>query len=248
MSSPQDAIDLSARWHFHPIISARAHEEVVAQITFAILSGAFRPEERLPNIDALAKLMSVSKPVVGEALKVLSGAGVVKTQRGINGGLTVSTNNVPDTILAMTAPLRHLGIKEILEARKPIELQLSLLASQRATAADFEAMQLCIDMLREHRHSDLALRIRFDHLFHYTIGRTAQSSALSLYQHQILEHLFIRMRRYFSDIENVDEVVEIHSMTLEAIRSADPERIRKTIDIHLRPLEEMVETLGEAAE
>src|SRR5262249_14302268 len=141
----EDTAELSMGWHFHPIISARAHEEVIAQITFAILSGAFKPEERLPNILALAKMMGVSKPVVGEALKVLSAAGVVRTQRGINGGLTVSTNNVPDTILAMTAPLRHLGVKEILEARRPIELQLALLAAERAGPDDFDAMQLCID-------------------------------------------------------------------------------------------------------
>lgn len=236
---------MSVRWHFHPIMSARAHEEVVAQITFAILSGAFKPEERLPNIDALARMMGVSKPVVGEALKVLSAAEIVRTQRGINGGLTVNTNNVPDTILAITAPLRHLGVKEILEARKPIEVQLSLLAAKRAGPKDFQAMQLCIDRLREHRNSDLALRIRFDHLFHYTVGRTAQSGALSLYQHQILEHLFIRMRPYFSDIENVDEVVEVHSMTLEAIRDGDPKEITRVIDIHLKPLEDAVETYGE---
>ena len=79
--------DLSGRWHFHPILSARAHEEVVAQITYSILSGAFSSNERLPNINALAQMMGVSKPVVGEALKVLSAAGVVRTQRGINGGL-----------------------------------------------------------------------------------------------------------------------------------------------------------------
>src|SRR5688572_8559632 len=94
MSDPLVSND-ALRWHFHPIISARAHEEVVGQITFAILSGAYVPDDRLPNIDALSRMMKVSKPVIGEALKLLTKARVVQTRRGINGGLTVTTNQIP---------------------------------------------------------------------------------------------------------------------------------------------------------
>ena len=225
------------RWHFHPIISPRAHEEVVGQIAFAILSGAYAPNERLPHIEKLSSSMNVSKPVVGEALKLLAKAGVVQTRRGANGGLTVTTNQVPDEIMTLVAPLRHLGVQEIVEARHPIELQLALLAAERASESDFSLMQSCIDELRAHKHSDLAVRIRFDHLFHYTIGRTAKSGALALYQHQILEHLFARMRGYFADIEDVDDVVTVHQQTLEALRSRDRTRIVAAIADHLRPLE-----------
>ena len=228
------------QWHFHPITNPRAHEEVVEQITFAILSGAFGAGERLPNVEALAKTMGVSKPVIGEALKVLTKAKVVKAQRGVHGGLTVDNVDVPDSIMALTAPLRHFEVGEILEARRPIELQLALLAGERATQDDFTAMQVCIDRLREHQHSDLANRIRFDHLFHYTIGRTARSSALALYQHQILENLYARMRSYFTDIEDVDSVIRLHEMTLAAIRTRNPATITEAIDIHLRPLETVI--------
>lgn len=239
MANPPTA-DLSPRWHFHPIISARAHEEVVGQIVFAVLSRAYSPSDRLPNIDALSRMMHVSKPVIGEALKLLAKAKVVKTQRGINGGLTVTTDQIPDDIMALAMPLRHLGVEEILEARRPIELQLAILAAQRADESDFAEMQTCIDRLREHRASELAVRIRFDHLFHYTIGRTARSGALALCQHQILEHLFVRMRSYFADIEEVDAVVAVHEQTLEAIRSRDRARIEQAIDDHLKPLESVV--------
>lgn len=227
-------------WHFHPITNPRAHEEVVEQITFAILSGAYGAGERLPNVEALAKTMGVSKPVIGEALKVLTKAGVVKAQRGVHGGLSVDNVDVPDSIMALTAPLRHFEVREIIEARRPIELQLALLAGERATEEDFAAMQVCIDRLREHRATDLPNRIRFDHLFHYTIGRTARSSALALYQHQILENLYARMRSYFADIEDVESVISLHEMTLAAIRTRDPATITEAIDIHLKPLEKVV--------
>lgn len=234
--------DAGDRWHFHPIVNTRAHEEVVEQITFAILSGAYQPGERLPNIEALARQMGVSKPVVGEALKVLAGASVVRALRGIHGGVVVKTNAVPERIMAGAGPLRHLELADIVEARRPIELQIALKAGERATAEDFAAMEESIERLRAHRKSALALRIRFDHQFHYAMGQAARSSALALYQHQILEHLFVRMRSYFSEIEDVDSVIDLHVETLKALRTGNAKKITQAIDVHLRPLEQIVLT------
>jgi DNA-binding FadR family transcriptional regulator len=227
-------------WQFHAITNARAHEEVVKQITFAILSGTFLPGERLPNIEQLSLAMGVSKPVVGEALKILAKEKIVLVQRGSSGGVFVETDNVPDSVMALTTPLRHLSLAELVEARHPVELQLALLAGERATETDFKTMQTCIDRLGEHRNSDLAVRIRFDHLFHYTIARAARSGALALFQHQILEQLFVRMHDYFSRNEDVDKVIEEHERTLDDIRSRKPARIKAAIAAHMRHLEDAV--------
>jgi GntR family transcriptional repressor for pyruvate dehydrogenase complex len=229
----------AARWHFHPITNTRAHEEVVEQITFAILSGAYNPGERLPNIEALARGMGVSKPVVGEALKVLAGASVLRALRGVNGGVVVETNEVPERIMAIAGPLRHFELAEIVEARRPIELQIALMAAERATEEDFSAMEECIERLRSHRDGELALRTRFDHQFHYTMGRAARNSALALYQHQILEYLFVRMRAYFSEVEDVELVIALHEDTLAALRTRHVGKITRAIDAHMRPLEEV---------
>jgi DNA-binding FadR family transcriptional regulator len=240
MHSATDETDGVEDRHFHPIANSRAHEEVIEQIIFAILSGAYTAGMRLPNIEALSRMMGVSRPVVGEALKILAQASVVRPLRGVNGGLMVETNNVPDRIMALAGPLRHFALPDILEARRPIELQIALKAAERATESDFVAMQLCIDNLKTHRASELALRIRYDHQFHYSMGRAARSSTLALYQHQILEHLFVRMRAYFTEIEDVDSVIALHEETLDALRSGDAAKIGHAIDVHLRPLEEAV--------
>ena len=232
--------ETAERWQFHPIVNTRAHEEVIQQIIFAVLSGAYQPGERLPNIEALARLMGVSKPVVGAALKVLGDAGVVRALRGVNGGVVVETNDVPEEVMAIAGPLGHLNLTEIVEARRPVELQLAIQSGARATETDFAAMEERIERLRTHRNSDLAMRIRFDHQFHYTMGRSAHSGVLALYQHQILEHLFVRMRDYFSEIEDVDSVIELHEETLAALRTRRSDRISSAIDMHLRPLEDVV--------
>jgi len=228
------------QWTFHPIASARAHEAVIEQITFALRASAFAPGDRLPHIDELSKTMKVSKPVVGEALKVLSRAGVVLVQRGINGGLTVLTNDVPADVMALSAQATHLSVKDIVEARRPVETTLAVLAAERATDNDFALLESCVNALREHRRAAMEKRIRYDHLFHYNIGRAARSQALALYQHQILEQLFLRMGSYFKDIEDVESVIALHEETLAALRTRDRAAVEQAIDIHLQPLEEAV--------
>jgi DNA-binding FadR family transcriptional regulator len=177
-------------WHFYPISNPRAHEEVVEQITFAILSGAFHTGERLPNVEALSKTMGVSKPVIGEALKVLTKAGVVRAQRGVHGGLTVDNVDVPDSVLALTAPLRHFEIREIVEARRPVEMQLALLAGERAIEDDFASMQVCIDRLLSTATATSPTASASTTSSTTRSGGRRGSRALALYQHQILENLY----------------------------------------------------------
>lgn len=229
-----------AAWQFHPIAGVRAHLEVVQQLAFAILAGAYAPGERLPNIEALSRLMGVSKPVIGAALKVLAADGTVIVQRGINGGLTVGRNDVSDKIAAMTAPLAHMTGLEVVEARRPVELQIALLAAERATASDFQILENSIVQLEQNRSSSPQARIRYDHLFHYALGRAGRNAVLALYQYQILERLFVDMKSYFLSTEDVDFVIKLHRQTLNAIQSGKTARIESAIDQHLRPLEAAV--------
>lgn len=227
-------------WPFRPISGPRAHEEVVDQITFAIRAGAFKPGERLPNIEDLASLMAVSKPTIGEAVKVLSRAGVLAAHRGIGGGLTVESDNIPHAIMGLASSWRAATLTELAEARRPIEVQIALLAAERGGPAEFEVLEHSIQRLIEHADGDPGSRIYYDHLFHYSLGRAARSDLLAYYQHQILEQLYLQMRSYFDIHEDVQAVIDLHRSTLEAVQHGVPEEIVAAIDDHLKPLEEYV--------
>ena len=191
--------------------------------------------------------MKVSKPVIGEALKVLSRASVLRVQRGINGGQTVLTSDIPEDIMALSAPNLHLSVPEILEARRPVEIQLAVLAGERATEADFELLDGCIQRLRSHRQAELDQRIRYDHLFHYNIGRAARSRALAHFQHQILEQLFLKLRLYFQEIEEIDGVIGAARGDARFAAHAQKKVIERAIDRHLQPLEQAVMRDGQGA-
>lgn len=219
---------------FRPIAGLRAHEEVVDQIAFAIRSGAYRVGDRLPLVEELAKGMNVSKPTVGEALRALSRDGVVKTQRGANGGVTVISDNIPRTIPGVAEGTRETGLRELVEARRAVEMEIARLAAKRATEDDFQYMEEAVDGLAAHRSGDRATRLHYDYLFHYAMGRAARSDLLAYYQHQILDEMVKAMEEYLAEEEDPDEVVKLHKRTLGELRRGDQARIDKVMEEHLR--------------
>ncbi|HSJ29121.1 MAG TPA: GntR family transcriptional regulator, partial [Acidimicrobiia bacterium] len=129
--SETDSRAASAALRLYKIDASRAHEEVVGQIVYAIRAGILRSGDRLPTSEELAESTGVSKPVVGEAVRVLREHGVVASKRGVQGGVTVITDDVPTDLLPARG-WRKAHLTELVEARRPIEMMLSLLAAERA--------------------------------------------------------------------------------------------------------------------
>jgi len=229
---------------FHPISGSRAHAEVIDQVTFAIRAGFYSPGDRLPTVENLARTFRVSKPVVGEAIKILSRSGVIEARRGAAGGLVVLTENIPPHVMRMSERGRTTSLLELVEARRPIETEIALLAGERASVNDFRALGDAIDKYGRYCYEDHTLRLHYDHLFHYTIGQAARSNLLSYYQHQILEQLAVILEHYYLETEDPEHVLETHRDTLAAIKSRDPNRIRRAMDTHLLNLETLASAEG----
>src|SRR6267378_1441556 len=95
---------------FRPVVDSRAHELVVDQITFGIRSGAYRVGERLPSVAGLAEQFQVSKPTIGEAIRVLAENGIVEIKRGVTGGVTVIKDDIPMALLGLVPQRRQTDI------------------------------------------------------------------------------------------------------------------------------------------
>jgi GntR family transcriptional regulator, transcriptional repressor for pyruvate dehydrogenase complex len=236
-----DASSAGREWTFQPVSDPRVHERVVDQITFAIRAGAFGVGERLPSVEQMARDMQVSKPTVGEAIRVLASRGVVESRRGVNGGVTVVDENIPITLLKLSDGPNEASLRELVEARRPVEMEIARLAAARADASDFASMEDSIAKLIAHiGDGDGELRLHFDHFFHYAMGRAARSELLAYYQHQILQNITVVMHDYFIHRENPTVVVDLHQRTLEAIADGKRERVDEVMDEHLAYLERAV--------
>lgn len=220
---------------FHKISQTRAHHEVIDQIVFGIRSGLIRPGEHLPTIEALASLTGVSKPVVGEAIRVLREHGVVSTKRGVLGGITIVDDDIPADLLRVTSGWRHATLTELVEVRRPIEEELALLAGDRGTPQDFAAMRESIDLLKLAFHDrSSGSFLRYDHRFHYQVGLAAGSEMLAFYQHRVLSESAAALHEYDLFHEIPELVISTHEAMLDAIESRDRAAIRDATDWHWR--------------
>ena len=65
-----------------PIDSHLLYREVERRLRSYIVEKGLKPGDRLPTESEIAKSLSVSRPVVREALKAMEGCGLVEIQRG----------------------------------------------------------------------------------------------------------------------------------------------------------------------
>jgi DNA-binding FadR family transcriptional regulator len=131
---------------FAPIRPTRASSDVIAQIRRAILSGKYRPGDRLPTEREMAQQFGVSRVTVRDALRALEANGLVRVKVGGQGGPYVSE---PDIALLSDSFSTHLQLRgttfqELAEARLALETTAAQLAAQRATAEDLEALKAAI--------------------------------------------------------------------------------------------------------
>jgi GntR family transcriptional regulator, transcriptional repressor for pyruvate dehydrogenase complex len=221
---------------FHPIAGPRAADEVIDQVAFAIRSGAYGPGDRLPSLPELARAMNVSRPIVGEALRRLSDAGVVQVRRGATGGVTVASADVPTSMLTHSGVTRPATFRALIEARRPIEIALARLAAERATDEDFAALEQANADLIESRSRQLEWGAA-NNAFHYAIGRAARSEVLAQFQHQILQEVCEMIDSYSERYSDPELTIKEHIETLAALRTRDPEIAAQAMDAHLHELE-----------
>ncbi len=227
----------SAQALFRPIQGPKASAEVVEQLTAAIGSGRFLPGSRLPNIEQLARSMAVSRPTVGAALRMLARAGVIETRRGNSGGVLVTSSLIPPGLLRVSRPRVAHSVSSLVEARRPVEMELALLACVRATEADFAEMDRSIQMLKRSVDNPREW-VQANNLFHYAVGRAAGSPVLAEFQHEVIKEMTVLLDGWNAEYyTGTDRVIGMHVTTLEALRSRDPARVREAMADHLRDAE-----------
>jgi DNA-binding FadR family transcriptional regulator len=128
---------------FSPITTRRISEEINAQIRQQIAAGALPPGARLPTERELAEQFAVSRMAVREGMRTLESAGLITMKKGRHGGAFVSETSAK-LVSQQIRDMLELGratLPMLMEARLMVMDVVVRLACQRATAADFRAME-----------------------------------------------------------------------------------------------------------
>jgi GntR family transcriptional repressor for pyruvate dehydrogenase complex len=130
-----------------PKVEKTSLTDRVAEILYEkIVNGEISPGERLPSEMELAEQLGVARPTVREALNRLIGLGLIK-----RGGYTmvVSENGSMSTRAGTHAAfLDQWEARELYEARYMIEVDLVVLAIQKATDEDIRELRNINEQLK----------------------------------------------------------------------------------------------------
>lgn len=231
---------------FRPIKALKAALEAVDQLTFSIVSGWYEVGDRLPTIPELSKAMNVSPPVIGEAIHILSDAGVLEIRRGNQGGITVKSGDIPLSVTKRIRPRRvATTLMSVVEARRPVEIAIVRLAAVRATEEDFEYLERTNAKLVLSK-GDPKPWTQAHNAFHYAVARAAGNTVLVHVQHELLEEMALILHNFDERFMEPDRTIREHHETLAALRTRDPDVAEAAMHQHLIEFEELAERFDEA--
>ncbi len=127
-------------------IANRTHkisDQIIEQIRNAILSGHFKPGDKVASEKELMSEFGVSKATLREALRVLEGMGLVEIKKGISGGVFIAEVDMRTTIHGIINFLhfKTVSVKDITMIRYLLEPPVAQIAASRIQPEDIVKLE-----------------------------------------------------------------------------------------------------------
>lgn len=206
-------------------------EQVSLQLEKLIESGGWEVGTKIPSEPELAKLLSVSRNTVREAVRALVHGGLLIVRQG-DGTYVVSRSGLGPVLQKR---LTSAGTAEIFEVRQALEREAAKLAAMRRTPGDLEALtkchKQCIQAVDE---LDGEMFVQADLTFHKTVVLAAHNRVLS----DLYEHMTEALHASIHDALCVKKIARshktIHSDLLDAISRQDPASAALAVDLYIQ--------------
>ncbi len=225
-----------------PIRKASLADAVSERILSLIQEGRFRAGERLPTERELGEQLGVGRTSVREGLRYLEKLGVVDIHQGR--GMIVRSLSLED-LFASTVPVSAIlelpekQIRDIMHARRVLELESAYLAASTRTAENLARMA---ELIEAQKRSLKRPRewLRLDRLFHVTVANASDNVALV----QLISLLWDMLFKHSEDILRNQVIVtnstRYHEQIYHAIEAGDAELARERMLTHLDDSQKVV--------
>jgi len=218
--------------------SAQEHASLAAQVADRIVAELIqrelRPGEFLPSEAKLADRFQVSRPAIREAIKRLEGQGLLEVINGRGSLVRPLGEQQLHAYFTHAIAVQRVPFRELMEARKPIEIQSARLAAQRRTPDQLEAMQDIMQRMRRNIANADAY-VDLDHNLHALI---AEASGNVIVAHLVrafrgalndLTHESLYRRRNRQQLERVHA---LHEAIVTEIGYRNPDAAAHAMDVH----------------
>jgi len=212
----------------------KKYQEIAEHFELLVLSGKFKPGDRLPAERQIMEEFDAGRSSVREALFALQRQGLLTSRPGAVPRVSVPT---ADGIFAeLSGSVRHYlnrpeGLRKMQDARALLEIGLARHAAIVATDKDIADLSDALEVNKTAK--TLEIFVQTDVAFHLAIAKISRNP--------IFESLNTALSGWLKDqrIKSADagatfgEVVGQHVAIFEAIKTHDPEGAANAMDRHL---------------
>ena len=198
--------------------------QVIAAVTAHIRTNQLGPGDSLPSESALATKLGVSRTVVREAFGSMAALRLIDVGNGRRARVAAIDRSVLALVLDHAVQTHQIGVQQILDVRRTIELRTAALAALRREAREAaEISGLAAAMGAD--FADAHLVMEHDIAFHEAIARASKNPMFALLVGSF--HVVTRQTWPFgwtarsSNAERL-AMVEGHATIAAAIAAGDP--------------------------
>ncbi|MFF2727828.1 FadR/GntR family transcriptional regulator [Streptomyces sp. NPDC058008] len=210
-------------------------ERIARELEHDIRSGEIPVGAKLPSERELATQFGASRNVVREVLRRLEAQHLIEVAPGRGSFVREQTSGQARGYDALYRAGRP-TVRQLIEARLPLEVETVRLATEHATDEDIEALRTARDTLES--ASDVVVKARADMAFHDAIAVASGNPVLRIMLSSISGMMFEMMLRSNSDPSIGEPGVPHHPEIFEAIEARDAElaceRMREHLMLGLR--------------
>ena len=199
-----------------------------------IRQGVYQPNDKLPSLQEMARVLKVSKSTIREGLAALVARGVIDVRHG--SGYFVRPSNFAST--GSQDGLPDLG--QVLSVRELLEVSAARLAALNRDETHLTGMAGCVERMRT---DDWDEAINADLEFHLLIAAASGNQVLDQVIGSLSTHTKATMKLSRAIAGTLDDLHQKHWELYRAIHDKDEKRASGLMKAHLRETAERMKVL-----
>lgn len=164
--------------------------EIITQLSQAIIEGDFKPGDKLPSEAELCEQLAVGRNSLREAIRVLNAMGVVKTKRGQGTFLQDTISHEVFNPLIFRLILDPKNTTDVFELRVMVESIVIIMAIYKASPEEIQSIRDLVDetnRIAQSNQGSIDDLIKLDMQFHLSIAKCVHNKLIE----SILETLVL---------------------------------------------------------
>lgn len=197
-------------------------ETITDRLIEMITLGELKPNDPLPSEADLAARFNVSKPIIRESLKQLAVFGVVEIRQGRVARVKALDSSALEGFFRLAIRSSNNGLRDALELRRAVEVEIAELAAARATSATTAPLEAAYRVM-EQNVDTLEAWLKGDYAFHMALAHASQN-AIMLHTIEGLSGVVrytMRVLGVQSDMRDARLTLGRHKAILDAVMSHD---------------------------